>query len=176
MKTYNDIYLSTRNALRAHGVEGYNLEARLLVATAAGKSVQELLRDISLYTTAGVEQKVEELTRRRLSGEPVAYIIGEWEFYGLPLDISESVLIPRPDTETLVDHVVAWLRPLPECRVLDLCAGSGCIGLAIASQVPGARVVLGELDGRIATPESRLLPIEYVPRESCGPLTEYAAQ
>ena len=56
------------------------------------------------------------------------------------------MLIPRPDTETLVDHVVAWLRPLPECRVLDLCAGSGCIGLAIASQVPGARVVLGELD------------------------------
>ena len=45
-----------------------------------------------------------------------------------------------------MDHVVAWLRPLPECRVLDLCAGSGCIGLAIASQVPGARVVLGELD------------------------------
>ena len=52
--------------------------------------------------------------RRHLAGEPVAYLIGEWEFYGLPLDISESVLIPRPDTETLVDHVVAWLRPLPE--------------------------------------------------------------
>ena len=98
MRTYNDIYLSTRNALRAHGVEGYNLEARLLVATAAGKSVQELLRDISLYTTAGVEQKAEELTRRRLSGEPVAYITGAWEFYGLPMTVTPDVLIPRMDT------------------------------------------------------------------------------
>ena len=104
------------------------------------------MRDGQLYGPPAIEERAKDLVCRHLAGEPVAYLIGEWEFYGLPLDISESVLIPRPDTETLVDHVVAWLRPLPECRVLDLCAGSGCIGLAIASQVPGARVVLGELD------------------------------
>ena len=113
---------------------------------ASGKTRSQLVRDGQLYVPPAIEERARDLVCRHLAGEPVAYLIGEWEFYGLPLDISESVLIPRPDTETLVDHVVAWLRPLPECRVLDLCAGSGCIGLAIASQVPGARVVLGELD------------------------------
>ena len=109
------------------------------------------------------EQRVGIWCDRHLAGEPVAYLIGEWEFYGLPLDISESVLIPRPDTETLVDHVaMRWLRPLPECRVLDLCAGSGCIGLAIASQVPGARVVLGELDEGAL----RICRAEYPPQQS----------
>ena len=144
--TYNNLYMDIRQTLRRAGIEAATLEARELVCCAAGKSREQFYRDMALYASDPVEEKLAELLERRLAGEPVAYLIGEWEFYGLPLDISESVLIPRPDTETLVDHVVAWLRPLPECRVLDLCAGSGCIGLAIASQVPGARVVLGELD------------------------------
>lgn len=142
MKTYNDIYLSTRNALRAHGVEGYTLEARLLVATAAGKSVQELLRDISLYTTAGVEQKAEELTRRRLSGEPVAYITGAWEFYGLPMTVTPDVLIPRMDTELLVDTAKEMLTGRQmDARILDLCCGSGCITCAIGHELPATRLV-----------------------------------
>ena len=87
---------------------------------------------------------MRELAARHLAGEPVAYLIGEWEFYGLPLDISRDVLIPRPDTEVLVEQALEYLKPLGQCRVLDLCAGSGCIGLAAASQLPEARVVLGE--------------------------------
>mgnify|MGYP000213084818 CR=1 FL=1 len=72
------------------------------------------------------------------------------EFYGLPLDISESVLIPRPDTETLAEAAIDWLAQQDGPRVLDLCAGSGCLGLAIASQVKDARVVLGEIsDGAL---------------------------
>ena len=93
-----------------------------------------------------VEQQVRRLAQRHLDGEPVAYLIGEWEFYGLPLDISESVLIPRPDTEVLVDRALACIKTLDEPRVLDLCAGSGCIGLAIAKNAPGCHAVLGELD------------------------------
>ena len=146
MRTYNDIYLSTRNALRAHGVEGYNLEARLLVATAAGKSVQELLRDISLYTTAGVEQKAEELTRRRLSGEPVAYITGAWEFYGLPMTVTPDVLIPRMDTELLVDTAKELLTGRQmDARILDLCCGSGCITCAIGHELPATKLVAIDL-------------------------------
>ena len=123
--TYNNLYLDARKRLREAGVEGAQLEARELVCCAAGKSREQFYRDMALYASDPVEEKLAELLERRLAGEPVAYLIGEWEFYGLPLDISESVLIPRPDTETLVDHVVAWLRPLPECRVLDLCAAPG---------------------------------------------------
>ena len=111
---------------------------------AAGKDKARLLRDGALYASPEVEEAAWALARRRLAGEPVAYLIGEWEFYGLPLDISESVLIPRPDTETLAEAAIGWLRQQEAPRVLDLCAGSGWLGLAIASQVPAARVVLGE--------------------------------
>ena len=89
---------------------------------------------------------MQRLAQRHLDGEPVAYLIGEWEFYGLPLDISESVLIPRPDTEVLVERALARLQSAAEPRVLDLCAGSGCVGLAVAKFCPGSHVVLGEID------------------------------
>ena len=145
-KTYNDLYLATRTALKSAGVEAYALEARLLVAYAVGKTKEEFVRDLRLYTSDENEQKIEALLQRRISGEPLAYLIGEWEFYGLPLDISESVLIPRPDTEVLVDRALACIKTLDEPRVLDLCAGSGCIGLAIAKNAPGCHAVLGELD------------------------------
>ena len=89
---------------------------------------------------------MEELTRRRLSGEPVAYIIGEWEFYGLPLDISREVLIPRSDTEVLAERAILLTRAAGDgARVLDLCAGSGCVGLAVAANAPDCRVVLADL-------------------------------
>ena len=109
MKTYNDIYLSARNILRQYGVEGYNLEAKLLVARAAGKTLPQLLRDINLYTTQNVEDQVLDYTARRLRGEPVAYITGTWEFYGLPMTVTPDVLIPRMDTEVLVDAAKALL-------------------------------------------------------------------
>ena len=82
---------------------------------------------------------------RRLKGEPVAYLIGEWEFYGLTLDVCRDVLIPRPDTETLVERGILFVRDLPDgTRVLDLCAGSGCVGLAVADNCPNTRVFLAE--------------------------------
>ena len=144
--TYNNLYLDIRQQFLRAGLPDPTLESRELVCCASGKSREELSRDGRLYVPDTVEQQVRRLAQRHLDGEPVAYLIGEWEFYGLPLDISESVLIPRPDTEVLVDRALACIKTLDEPRVLDLCAGSGCIGLAIASQVPGARVVLGELD------------------------------
>ena len=146
MRTYNDIYLSTRNLLRQNGVEAYSLEARVLVASAAGKTVQQLLRDINLYTTAEVENRVLDYAARRLKGEPVAYITGSWEFYGLPLTITPDVLIPRMDTEVLVDAVKEILTGYKmDARVLDLCCGSGCITCAIARELPATKLVAVDL-------------------------------
>lgn len=142
--TYNNLYLDIRHHLREAGVEEASLEARELVSFGSGKSREELMRDGSLYASPEIEQRVKELMIRHLDGEPVAYLIGEWEFYGLSLDISPDVLIPRSDTEVLAEQAIAYLQGLGECRVLDLCAGSGCIGLAVADQVPASRVVLGE--------------------------------
>ena len=135
--TYNDLTLDIRRSLRQAGIEAATLEARELVCFAAGKDKARLLRDGALYASPEVEEAAWALARRRLAGEPVAYLIGEWEFYCLPL-------------ETLAEAAIGWLRQQEAPRVLDLCAGSGCLGLAIASQVPAARVVLGELsDGAL---------------------------
>lgn len=142
--TYNNLYLDIRRQLRLSGVEAATLEARELVCFGTGKSREELTRDGGLYASPELERQVRALAERRIAGEPVAYLIGEWEFYGMPLDISGDVLIPRPDTETLAEECGAFVKTLEECRVLDLCAGSGCIGLAVAAQAPRARVVLGE--------------------------------
>ena len=142
--TYNNLYLDLRTELRRAGDEEATQSARELVCAAAAKTREELVRDGSLYASPEVEKSARELVKRHLAGEPVAYLIGEWEFYGLPLDISPDVLIPRPDTEVLAGQAIEYIQTLGECRVLDLCAGSGCIGLAVASQVPQARVVLGE--------------------------------
>ena len=143
--TYNNLYLDIRQALKAHGVDAATLEARELVCCASGKSREELLRDGPLYAPPEVAERAGELLRRHLNGEPVAYLIGEWEFYGLPLDISEAVLIPRVDTEVLAAQAIDYVKPLGACRVLDLCAGSGCVGLAVAANAPQCRVLLGEL-------------------------------
>ena len=142
--TYNDLYLDIRRQLRAAGVAASTLEARELVCFGTGKTRERLQMDGRLYASPELERRVRDLVDRHLAGEPVAYLIGEWEFFGLPLDISADVLIPRPDTEVLAQEAISYLRALAgETRGLDLCAGSGCIGLAVASQVEGARVVLG---------------------------------
>ncbi|MBQ2739450.1 MAG: peptide chain release factor N(5)-glutamine methyltransferase [Oscillibacter sp.] len=143
--TYNDLYLDIRRELRLAGIAASTLEARELVCFGTGKTKEQLQMDGRLYASPETEKRVRDLMRRHLAGEPVAYLIGEWEFFGLPLDISSDVLIPRPDTEVLAQEVIDYLAPRSgEKRVLDLCAGSGCIGLAVASQVENCRVVLGD--------------------------------
>ncbi len=142
MKTYNDIYFAARNKLRLNGVEAYNLEARVLVACAAGKTTAELLRDLSFYTTPAVEKKAEEYTERRIAGEPVAYITGSWEFYGLPMKVTPDVLVPRMDTELLVDIAKELLTGRKmDARILDLCCGSGCISCSVGHELPATRLV-----------------------------------
>ena len=143
--TYNDLYLDARRALKETGVEQAQLEARELLCFASGKERTQLIHDLPLYVSEVVEKRFRELLERRVKGEPVAYLLGEWEFYGLTLDINRDVLIPRPDTETLVERGILFVRDLPEgTRVLDLCAGSGCVGRAVADNCPNTQVILGE--------------------------------
>ena len=145
-KTYNDLYLDLRQRLRKAGVEAAQLEARELICHAAGKSQEEFLKDSRLYAPSPVEEQLERDVQRRLAGEPVAYIIGEWNFYGLPLTVTPAVLIPRPDTEIIAARAIELAKGAgAQGRVLDLCTGSGCIGLAVAKHAENCRVVLGDL-------------------------------
>lgn len=141
--TCRGLYRELCRTFEAAGLPGAALEARELLCAGTGRSREALLRDGPL--TRGEVETVRTLAERHLAGEPVAYLIGEWEFYGLPLTVTPAVLIPRVDTEVLAGEAIAWLRGQERPRVLDLCAGSGCVGLALADQVPRCRVVLGEL-------------------------------
>ncbi|MCL2046395.1 MAG: peptide chain release factor N(5)-glutamine methyltransferase [Oscillospiraceae bacterium] len=147
MNTYNDLYLRARRKLRAANIEAYELEARLIISHATGKTREELL-ELSRFFIADndILNTVDEMLERRLSGEPVAYIVGEWEFYGMPLSVDRSVLIPRVDTEILAAEAIRLMKLKGEkTRVLDLCTGSGAIGLAVAANVPDCRVVAADI-------------------------------
>lgn len=145
-KTYNDIYFKIRSALRDNGIEAFALEARTLLAAAADKSKEQLMRDLYLYTSDGIELKAEQMLQRRLSGEPLAYITEKWEFYGLDLHVNHDVLIPRMDTEVLVSAAIESVKEREmKARVLDLCCGSGCIACAISSEMPAVRLVAADI-------------------------------
>ena len=145
MITYQNLYLDVRRQLLAAGFPGAGLEARELVCAGSGKSREEFYRDGGLYTSPEIEEAVRALARRHLDGEPVAYLIGEWEFYGLTLEVTPAVLIPRVDTETLAEAAVGFARSRGSVRLLDLCTGSGCIGLAVAANAPDCRALLGDI-------------------------------
>ena len=144
--TYNNLYLDLRQALRGAGISGASLEAREMVCFAAGKTRESFFRDLNLYIPGEIAEKAKSLLKRRLLGEPLAYLIGEWEFYGLPLEITQDVLIPRIDTERLASRAIGLARDAGEnARVLDLCTGSGCVGLAVAQNAVNCRVVLADV-------------------------------
>jgi len=144
-KTYNEIYIALRNKLRDAGVEASALEARLLLAHAADKAPEKLMADLQLYASDAIEAESEALAARRLAGEPAAYILGAWGFYGLDLKVAPGVLIPRSDTEVLVDKALELLRDTTDApRVLDLCTGSGCIGCAIGHTLPKSRILMAD--------------------------------
>ncbi len=144
--TYNNLYLEIRRQLRSAGVENAQVEARELICYAAEKTREQLVRDMPLYVSDPVEARIRDVVQRRLAGEPVAYLIGEWEFYGLELDISPDVLIPRMDTELLAERAILLTREAgTDARVLDLCAGSGCVGLAVAANTNAKNVVLADV-------------------------------
>ena len=145
MITYNNLYLELRRTFLQADCPAAGLEARELVCFGGNKTREEFYRDAPLYVPPETERTIRDLARRHLDGEPVAYLIGEWAFYGLTLHITPAVLIPRTDTEVLAGEALAYVSAMGPCRVLDLCAGSGCVGLAIAANAPECRVVLGEL-------------------------------
>lgn len=144
MKTYNDIYLETRKRLKAGGIEDFSLEARLMISAAAQKTKEEFVRDLKLYALGSTEKQVNDLVERRLRGEPLAYVLGEWEFMGHPFKVEPGVLIPRPETELLTELAIRLLRARGTAgmRILDLCCGTGCIGISVAAAALDTRVVL----------------------------------
>lgn len=147
VKQYGELYLDTRRALlETEDAQDAGVLARMLICHVSGKSQAEYLACKELYASEAVVQGVEAGLKRLLEGEPMAYILGQWEFYGLPLHVNKNVLIPRDDTVAVAELAIQQALFLDkDPRVLDLCCGSGCIGLAIASRVKDAKVTLADI-------------------------------
>ena len=146
VKKYGDLYLQARRALLPTEGENAAAAARELLAFASGKSVAAVLADANLYASEQIEADLNGYVNRMLAHEPLPYILGQWDFYGISLEVTPDVLIPRDDTMAVTDLALEVLRTgRPSPRVLDLCCGSGCIGLAIAHQLPDAHVTLADI-------------------------------
>lgn len=135
IRTINDVYLDLRTEFRKKGIAGYQIEARDLVAFALDLGYEEFHDRRNQYIFDKDVQKIEELKALRYSGVPLQHITGRWEFYGLPLEVTTDTLIPRADTETLVEVAIDQLKDRSKGRLLDLCCGTGCVGLAVLKNV-----------------------------------------
>ncbi|MGD9884227.1 MAG: peptide chain release factor N(5)-glutamine methyltransferase [Reyranella sp.] len=137
--TYDRLLRDAATALSAAGIDNVRFEARLLLARAAGLSVEQLVAHGAEAAPAPVAAGLRALTARRVRREPMAYILGEREFWGLPFKVSPAVLVPRPDSETVIETVLALMparaQPL---RLLDLGVGSGCLLLTLLREYPNA--------------------------------------
>lgn len=131
----------TRERLDAAGLEDAAFEARELIAFLC--SIPRSRLNLALSDPFDRVAELKQLVGRRLSGEPLQYIIGEWEFMSLPFHVGPGVLIPRPETELLAEFAIRQCGDQP-FQVVDLCAGSGCIGISIAKSCPKAHVWLVE--------------------------------
>jgi release factor glutamine methyltransferase len=126
---------------KSAGIDSAELDARLLVGHALGLDLTGMITAAGRVLTSEESDRLDVFARRRLEGEPVARIFGEKEFWGLPLALSPATLVPRPDTETVVELALAMLRegsPNPRPRIADLGTGTGAILLALLRELPDA--------------------------------------
>lgn len=137
-------------------------EARQLALKALGMSHAALIAQGGRELTHADMEALDALLKRRLDREPLQYILGEWEFMGLPFRTDERALIPRQDTETLVEAALEQVRARGGARILDVFTGSGCIGISLA-KLGGACVCLADISGAclaLAAENARLNGVE----------------
>ena len=170
VKKYSDLYLDARKALLpVEGQQRAGLLARELLCAASGKSQEAILAHRDQYATDQVCRNMEHFTARALAGEPLAYILEEWDFFGMTLYVNRNVLIPRDDTCAVTELALKKALCLEQDpRILDLCTGSGCIGLAIARKVKDARVTLADVSREaLAVAKKNAALMKLTGRVSC---------
>ncbi len=147
-KSVFDLILWTEERLRECRVEEPRREALFMLSHLMGVKPAELLRRFTHRVNGSKVDVLQEWIERRARHEPLQYILGETEFWGLSFMVDPSVLIPRPETEHLVEEAIRLLRtmqPGQELLVCDLCTGCGCIAISIAKEVPSARLIATDI-------------------------------
>ena len=170
VKTVSELYLDARRVLiTREEPQMASLMARNLLCHVTGMTQEQVLAQRDRYVNEKACEAMQEAVQRLMNEEPLPYVLGKWEFYGLELIVTPDVLIPRDDTCAVADLAIKqslFLDSKP--RILDLCTGSGCIGLAIASRVKDAKVTLADLSQEaIAVAKQNIVLHHLTSRVSC---------
>ena len=170
VKTISELYLDARRVLiTQEEPQTASLMARHLVCHVTGMTQEQVIAKRDLYVNDTVCEQMNAAVQRLMDGEPLPYVLGKWEFYGLELIVTPDVLIPRDDTCAVADLAIQqslFLDSKP--RILDLCTGSGCIGLAVASRVKDAKVTLADLSQEaLAVAKQNIVLHHLTGRVSC---------
>lgn len=145
--TNNEVFEYISSRMKNAGIEEYDFESRCIIEDIMGLDRLQLAMNGEKQADETKREKAFALLEKRLNGEPLQYLLGEWEFYGMPFKVGKGVLIPRPDTETLVETVLGHFMKIGKLdpEVVDLCSGSGCIAAAIQKNLPNSKVTAVEL-------------------------------
>ena len=170
VKTVSQLYREARKAILSQEDEGTaTLYARNLVCHITGKTWEQVLADGQNYVGERMCAEMDQAVSRVLEGEPLAYVLGEWDFYGMTLRVDKNVLIPRDDTCAVTSLAIKqslFLDTSP--RIMDLCTGSGCIGLAVATRVKDAKVTLADISREaLAVAKKNVTDMKLSARVSC---------
>lgn len=161
MLTVLEIIKRTTEFFATKGIESPRLNAELVIGHALGLKRMQLYLQFERPLAEAELEKIRPLVRRRAQREPVQYILGEIEFCGLRLKVDPRALIPRPETELLVENVVMACAATPPGRILDLGTGTGAIALALACRFPHATVVATDVsDGPLALAADNAAAVE----------------
>lgn len=142
--TVRDLFNNGKNILEQNSVENYQNESRWIFESVFNCKSDYLIMHSSDLADENKSDEFLDKIKQRASGVPVQYVIGEWDFYGETFCVGDGVLIPRPETELLVDFALEFLKDKKSPVVIDLCSGSGCIGLTVARLMPDSKVFMIE--------------------------------
>ena len=170
VKRFSELYLDARRRfMQKEDQQTASLLARNLLCYVSGKSQEAVIAERDKFACETVCEAMEQAVERIMQEEPLAYVLGEWSFYGMNLYVDKNVLIPRDDTCAVTALAIKkglFLDQDP--RILDLCTGSGCIGLAIANRVKDARVTLADLSkDALAVAKKNITRQKLTGRVSC---------
>ncbi|MCI5904101.1 MAG: peptide chain release factor N(5)-glutamine methyltransferase [Oscillospiraceae bacterium] len=145
--TNGELFLLIKNTLNNGENPDFEFDSRCIFEDITGLSALDLALNREKEADGAAAEKALKLAKRRSEGYPLQYLLGEWEFYGLRFKVGEGVLIPRPDTEILVETVINHFsaKKQTDPEIADLCSGSGCIAIALQKSMPRSRVTAVEL-------------------------------
>ncbi len=181
----SSLYNEALSALESGGIEDASFEADVIFEEVFGRDfrLKLLTGQLDRKETDAEAISIQTMLQRRLSGEPLQYVVGRWDFYRSEFSVGEGVLIPRQDTETLVESAYGLVKDIPSPKILDLCSGTGCIAITLSELLPDSEVHAVEfyddaytyLERNISEHNSHVIPhkLDVLDEKSASQFSEF---